>query len=160
MNGKIPVIALLVAGAAAGAGVWYAQVWGFYDRLPQAAVAPQITAARADGTLAALPVATAEGIDANSSPIRWRACFTLIAPPDPATLVPYPQADALIGPGWFSCYDAAAVDAALASGQAKAYLSAPEVRPDVDRVLVLWPDGHGVAWHQYNDKTPERGVMD
>ena len=36
----------------------------------------------------------------------------------------------------------------------------PEVRPDVDRVLIVYPDGRAFAWHQLNDKTPARGVMD
>ncbi|AXC48368.1 histidine kinase [Paracoccus suum] len=160
MNGKWPALALVAAGLAAGAGVWYMQVWGFYETLPQDRVAPQITATLADGTLRVLPVASAEGIDANSSPVRWRACFTLSQPAPVADMVPFAAPTPLNGPSWFDCYDSGAVTAALASGEAKAYLGAAEVRPDVDRVLAIWPDGHGVAWHQFNEKTPERGVMD
>ena len=39
-------------------------------------------------------------------------------------------------------------------------LGQAEIRPDVDRVLAIYPDGRVYGWHQYNDKTPERGVMD
>lgn len=160
MNGKWPAAALVLAGLVAGAGVWYMQVWGFYEKLQQARVAPQITATLADGTLRTLAVRSAEGIDAGSSPLRWRACFTLAGPAPEAEMTPFANPTPLIGPGWFSCYDAGAVTAALASGEARAFLGAAEVRPDVDRVIAIWPDGRGVAWHQFNDKTPERGVMD
>ena len=160
MNGKWPVLALVAAAAAAGAGAWYTQVYGFYERLSPQEAAADITAIRSDGTVTALPVAEAQGIDAGSSPLRWRACFTLAEPVDPATLTPFPEATPLIGPGWFDCYDAGTATDALASGAAVAVLSAPEVRPNVDRVLAIWPDGHGVGWHQWNDKNPARGVMD
>lgn len=160
MNGKIAVITLALTAVIGGGAAYYLQVYGFYDRLPQATVALSITAVRPDGNLTTLPVTDADGIDANSSPLRWRACFTLAQPADPAALTPYPAATPLVGPGWFPCYDAGVATAALASGEAKAYLSASNVRPDVDRVIALWPDGRGVGWHQYNDKTPDRGVMD
>ena len=48
----------------------------------------------------------------------------------------------------------------LESGAARAYLAQPEIRPDVDRVIAVYPDGRAYGWHQLNDKTPERGVMD
>ena len=72
----------------------------------------------------------------------------------------FPQPTPLIGPRWFSCFDAGTLSADLASGAAKAYLSQPEIRPDVDRVIAVYPDGRAYGWHQLNDKTPERGVMD
>ena len=48
----------------------------------------------------------------------------------------------------------------LETGAALAYLSQPEIHPDVDRVIAVYPDGRAYGWHQLNDKTPERGVMD
>ena len=48
----------------------------------------------------------------------------------------------------------------LEAGNARAVLGQSEVRPDVDRVLIVYPDGRAFAWHQLNDKTPARGVMD
>lgn len=160
MTGKIAVIAIVLASILMGAGVWYAQVYAFYEELTPEAVAAEITATRPDGSVTPLTVASAEGIDGTSSPIKWRACFTLAEAPDPATLVPFEGATPLIGPGWFPCYDAGIATEALERGEAKAYLSRAEVRPDVDRVIVLWPDGRGMGWHQINDKTPEPGVMD
>ncbi len=159
--GKIAVAAIVLATCAAGAGVWYAQVYGFYEVLDPAGPDADIRAtAAADGAPVALPVADFQGIDANSSPLRWRACFRLTEPPLPGSLAPYAGATPLNGPGWFDCYDAGQITADLASGKAVAVLGTAEIRQDTDRVLAIYPDGRAYGWHQYNDKTPERGVMD
>lgn len=156
MNGRIPAMILIAAALAAGAGVWYAQEYGFYDRLDPSAAA--LTVMVGDQ---ALPLATdgVEAIDADSSPIRWRACFRLVEPL-PADAQPFAQPTPLNAPRWFSCFDAARIGADLESGTARAYLSRSEIRPDVDRVIAVYPDGRAFGWQQFNDKTPERGVMD
>lgn len=156
MNGRIPVLVILGAALAVGAGVWYAQEYGFYKELDPAGV--ELTVMR-NGASVPLSVDALRGIDAGSSPIRWRACFHLTAPL-PEGAEPFAQPTPLVGPAWFSCFDAGQIQADLASGTAKAYLSQPEIRPDVDRVIAVYPDGRAVGWHQFNDKTPERGVMD
>ncbi|TRW98213.1 histidine kinase [Paracoccus sp. M683] len=159
--GKVAVAALALSTAAAGAGVWYAQVYGFYDRIEADGPGAQInTQSAADGTMMPLSLTDFQGIDASSSPLRWRACFRLTSEPLPESLIPYDGATPLNGPGWFDCYDADQIGHDLASGAAVAVLGTPEIRPDVDRVLAIYPDGRAYGWHQYNDKTPERGVMD
>ena len=55
-------------------GVWYAQEYGFYDRLDPAGVTLTVMAQGKPVPLAAREV---QAIDADSSPIRWRACFRL-----------------------------------------------------------------------------------
>ncbi|WP_272860250.1 DUF6446 family protein [Paracoccus stylophorae] len=157
-RGRIAVIALLLAGVATGAGVWYAQQYGFYDRIDPASPAAAVSIRTADGSVP-LDMIGFEGIDADSSPIRWRACFRLQGNL-PADAVPFADATPLNGPGWFDCYDAARIGADLERGAARAVLAQPEIRPDVDRVLAIYPDGRAYGWHQFNDKTPERGVMD
>ncbi len=156
MNGRIPALVLICAAVAAGVGVWYAQEYGFYDRLDPSAAA--LTVMR-DGQAVALATTGVEAIDADSSPIRWRACFQL-SEPLPADAETFPDPTPLNAPNWFSCFDAGRIGADLESGAAKAYLSQPEIRPDVDRVIAVYPDGRAFGWHQFNDKTPERGVMD
>ncbi len=156
MDGRIPALVLVCVAAVVGAGIWYAQEYGFYDRLDPATVA--LTVMR-DGRPAPLRASAIEAIDADSSPIRWRACFHL-ADPLPADATPVADPTPLIGPKWFSCFDAGRIGADLESGAARAYLSRPEIRPDVDRVIAVYPDGRAYGWHQFNDKTPERGVMD
>ncbi|MCQ0969676.1 DUF6446 family protein [Paracoccus sp. TK19116] len=155
--GRIAVIAIAASAIIGGAGLYYLQVYGFYSRIDPEGV--ELTAA-IDGDQIPLPIASFEGIDATSSPLRWRACAHLATPVDETTLTPYPDATPLNGPGWFDCYDAGHITEDLASGAATAYLGTSEIRPDVDRVIAIYPDGRAFGWHQYNDKDPERGVMD
>jgi hypothetical protein len=56
----------------------------------------------------------------------------------------------LVAPGWFDCFDAAAIGADLAAGRAAAVLGEANVTYGIDRVLALYPDGRGYAWHQIN----------
>lgn len=154
MNGKIVGIGLLAIGVIAGGGMWYLQEYHFYDRTP---TADTITVQTATGP-AALPVTEFQGIDADSSPLRWRACAVLADQPDDP--VPFQGATPLGAPGWFDCFDHGRLTADLQSGAAQAVLGQAEIRPDVDRVLAIYPDGRVYGWHQMNDKTPERGVMD
>lgn len=156
--GRITIVSLGLATLAAGIGVWYAQEYGFYDSIaagdPAATVLIQTTTGPQP-----LNAIGFEGIDADSSPIRWRACFRLDDPlPDDA--LPFDGATPLTGPRWFDCFDAATIGADLERGAARAFLSQSEIRPDVDRVLAVYPDGRVYGWQQFNDKTPERGVMD
>ncbi|WP_295046065.1 DUF6446 family protein [uncultured Paracoccus sp.] len=154
MNGKIIGIGLLACAVIAGGGMWYLQEYYFYDRLPPA---DSITVQTATGP-ATLAVTGFQGIDGNSSPLKWRFCGLL--PEQPADPVPFAGPTPTGAPGWFDCFDYARLTRDLESGAARAVLSQAEIRPDVDRVLAIYPDGRAFGWHQYNDKTPERGVMD
>jgi hypothetical protein len=156
VNGRIPALLILGAAVFAGVGVWYAQEYGFYDQLDPAGVTITVMA---NGQAVPLQAGDLEAIDASSSPIRWRGCFR-VDQPLPEGAEPFANPTPLVGPNWFSCFDAGQIGADLQSGVAKAYLSQPEIRPDVDRVIAVYPDGRAYGWHQFNDKTPERGVMD
>ena len=98
---------------------------------------------RRPGPSARAPAFTA--IDADSSPIRFRACFTL---PPGTTGDAYPEAVPLTAPGWFDCFDAGRITQDLASGAARAVLGEANIRYGIDRVLALYPDGRGYAWTQ------------
>jgi hypothetical protein len=102
-----------------------------------------------DGATLDLPAREFRGIDADSSPIRFRACFTAELP-EGLTPAPYAGAEPLNAPGWFDCFDAAAIGADLASGAATAYLGEENVLYGIDRVLAVYPDGRAFAWHQIN----------
>jgi hypothetical protein len=97
-------------------------------------------------------VQNVEGIDAISSPIKFRACFT--TPHSLAMLTEtyrsYEKAEPLIAPSSFDCFDAAAIGKALETGEALAFLSEPEIHRGVDRVVAVFPDGRAFAWHQLN----------
>ena len=150
MSGRIVGLAMLLAALAAGVAVYYLQVHAFYAELAPESV--EIRVAAADGS-EPRPLAVSElrAIDADSSPLRFRACFLLDAVQEALeAAAPASDPTPLNAPGWFDCFDAAAIGAALESGEAAAYLGHPEIRPGVDRVIAAFPDGRGFAWHQLN----------
>ena len=151
MNGKIVTAALVVPAAIAGIAMYYLQVYACYDdgRLAGQGGDVVIRLTSADGTVADLDVTAFRGIDADSSPIRFRACFD-VAPDAASGAMTYAGATPLTGPGWFDCFDAKAIGSALESGAATAYLGEENVVYGVDRVLAIFPDGRGYAWHQIN----------
>ncbi len=145
MNGRLLVTVLLACALAAGAAMYYLQVYAFYTRLDSATVDLRVTR---DGTAEPLATTTLEAIDATSSPIRFRACFNTATTADTAD--PYPGATPLTAPGWFSCFDADRIGDDLEAGRARAVLGQRDVTWGIDRVLALYPDGAGFAWQQIN----------
>ena len=157
MNGKLVAGGLVLTGLVAGVAMYWLQVYAFYEpatfepgaeiRLtPLAGAVPEVIAA-----------AGVEGIDADSSPLRFRACFT--TPLSQALLTetyrvheaPVP----LIAPPWFECFDARAIGEALETGEAIAFLSQANIHTGVDRVVAVFPDGRGYSWHQLNGSLGE-----
>ena len=151
MSGKVIGIVLLAFGLAAGVGMYWLQVYAFYDeaRLAEDGGEVEMRITTTDGEVLDLAVRGFRGIDAESSPIRFRACFSADLPAE-ATPAPYAGAEPLTAPGWFDCFDAAAIGADLASGDAAAYLGEENVLYGIDRVLAVYPDGRAFAWHQIN----------
>lgn len=153
MNGKIVGSFVVISALIFGAVVYYTQVYAFYDTV--AAEDAGITIVNlATGQPEPVLVEGFEGIDGTSSPIRFRACFTL--PLRAGTLTEtyeaYANPTPLTGPGWFDCFDAEAIGKALETGEALAFLSQREIHDGVDRVIAVLPDGRAFAWHQLNDK--------
>ncbi len=72
-SGKFVSGGIVAVTAAFGIGVYYAQVYGYYETFSQGDVS--LTSLES-GQSERIPVTTFEGIDADSSPIRYRACFT------------------------------------------------------------------------------------
>jgi len=144
MKGRIAAIVLVLAALLGGAGMYYLQVYGYYHRLePQTGLIVEVP----EG-VTRLTVADFEGIDSDSSPLRYRACFQV--PVAQMDLIPYPAPRPLNAPRWFSCFDAAAIGADLQAGRAAAYLVEANFLFGFDRVMALYPDGRAVAWHQIN----------
>ena len=148
MNGKIIAIAIVAITGLFGVAMWYAQTRAYFEPL----AAADLVVTDATGATTALPHRDFEGIDAASSPLRFRGCFQL----DAVGLAivgqgqPHPDPTPLVAPDWFSCFDAGALTAALATGEAVAVLSVHEVHRGIDRVIAAFPDGRGYAWHQLN----------
>ncbi|MDO8881891.1 MAG: DUF6446 family protein [Pseudotabrizicola sp.] len=152
MNGKIAAGAIVISAAVAGVAIWYLQVYAFYEPVSftpgQEITLTTIESGQPEPILAE----DITGIDADSSPLRFRACFTtpLTFGMLSETYVAYDGAEPLVAPGWFDCFDAVAIGTALERGEALAFLSQSSVHTDVDRVVAVFPDGRAFAWHQLN----------
>jgi hypothetical protein len=155
VNGKL--VAGFIVGVAliAGAAVWWLQVHAFYQPVAATSPAAVIRLQRLDGASAEAMLVTPdfEGIDATSSPLRFRACF--VTPMTLGLLTEtfrvYDRPTPLVAPGWFDCFDAGRIGADLETGQAIAFLSEENIAPGVDRVVAVYPDGRAFAWHQLNE---------
>ncbi|TGD65109.1 histidine kinase [Tabrizicola sp. WMC-M-20] len=152
MNGKIAAGAIVISAALAGVAIWYLQIYAFYEPVSftpgQEILLTTIDSGQPEPILAE----GVTGIDADSSPLRFRACFT--TPLSHAmlseTYVAYEGAVPLIAPGWFDCFDAMEIGTALERGEALAFLSQSNIAADIDRVVAVFPDGRAFAWHQLN----------
>ncbi len=148
-SGRVVSIAIIALTAAFGAALWYSQTRAYYERIEMAALPLTL----ASGEEFSLEPDMFTGIDADTSPLRFRGCFS-VAPDVAARViadgVPAVDPTPLIAPAWFDCYDANIVGADLEAGRAIAVLATPEIARGVDRIIALYPDGRGFAWHQLN----------
>ena len=156
MNGKIVAGGIVLTAAVMGAGLWYTQQYAYYSPVALGPGLAMTLVPTAGGAPVKLQADDFHGIDATSSPIRFRACFTVATPLSElaARYAPYVKAEPLLAPGWFSCFDARKISLALQAGEAKAFLAQKGVAPDVDRVIAVFPDGHAFAWQQLDPAVP------
>jgi hypothetical protein len=152
VNGKFIGGFIVLSGLIAGVAIYWLQVYAFYEPArfePGAEIRLTPIASDEPEVILANDVT---GIDADSSPLRFRACFT--TPLSQAMLTEtyrvYEKASPLTAPGWFDCFDAQRIGDALQTGEAIAFLSEPEISPGVDRVVAVFGDGRAYAWHQLN----------
>ena len=153
MTGKVLVLLIVVAAVLAGAGMYYLQVYAYYEEVvPTGSDDVQLTPLNGD-TPETILYEDFRAIDADSSPIRYRACFT--TPTGLGTLediyAPYTGAAPRVAPGWFDCFDAEAIGEDLAEGRAKVFLSQRNLEYGIDRVVAVTQDGRGYVWHEVND---------
>jgi len=152
VNGKVVGVVLVVSGLIAGGAMYYLQVYGYYHAVEPAGVGDVQVTAIASGKPEAIRYENFKAIDAESSPLRYRACFD--TPMSQAMMTEtyqiYGDPVPLVGPSWFSCYDAKAIGEALEAGGAVAYLGTKNIHWGVDRVVAVTRDGHGYVWQQIN----------
>lgn len=149
---RIALGAMMLTAALVGAFVWFTAERAYYEPVvfrPGAEV--RLVPLDSDQP-EAIVVNEIEGIDADSSPIKFRACFTtpLSLALLSETYKDYPAAEPLIAPRGFDCFDAGEIDRALETGEALAFLSEPNIHPGVDRVVAVFSDGRAFAWQQLN----------
>lgn len=152
MIGKIMAAMIVIPALAIGLGVYYLQVYAYYDEVQVSGQDDVVLTLLATGQPEAILYDTFSAIDSTSSPIRYRACFTtqmslaLLT----ETYQIHDAPDPRIAPGWFDCFDAAEIGAALDEGGAVAFLGIANVEYGIDRIVAVLPDGRGFVWHQIN----------
>lgn len=157
MNGKLVAGGIVLTGLVAGIAMYWLQVFAFYEPASFVPGAEILLTPIIGGIPEAIVVGDLQGIDAASSPLRFRACFT--TPLTLATLTEtykiYDAAEPTIAPGWFDCFGAGEIADALERGEALAFLSQQGIAPQVDRVVAVFPDGRAFAWHQLQPVTEQ-----
>ena len=156
-NGKILAGTIVIVAAIAGIAMYWLQEYAFYSpAVFQPGREIRLTLIES-GQPEPILAEGITGIDANSSPLRFRACFK--TPLTQAMLTEtykvYEGATPLNGPSWFDCYDAAEIGTALDQGEAIAFLSEANIMPGFDRVVAVFPDGRAFAWHQISSAAKE-----
>jgi hypothetical protein len=150
--GKVLGVVIVATALVAGAALYYLQIYAFYEEVPATGTDDVQATARQTGMPEPIAYSDFRAIDADSSPIRYRACFTTDLTPGEMgkTYVPYPDAVPLEAPGWFECFDAGAIGAALEAGRARAFLGEKHIEYGIDRVVAVTQGGRGYVWHQIN----------
>ncbi|KJS43944.1 MAG: histidine kinase [Roseovarius sp. BRH_c41] len=150
--GKILAGAILITALVAGAAMYYLQVYHFYEEVAADGTNDVVLTSLVTGAPEPVLYENFTAIDASSSPIRYRACFTTAMSHAmlSETYEMYERAEPLTAPSWFDCYDAQAIGQALEEGSALAFLGQRDVIYGVDRVVAITEDGRGYVWHQIN----------
>lgn len=150
--GKLLVGLTLACALIAGVAMYYLQVYYFYEEVPATGPTDVMVTTLA-GKRTPLPHSDFRAIDANSSPIRYRACFTTDVTPEQAADLyePYQDAAPRLAPGWFDCFDAEAIGTAIEEGRARVFVGKRNLEYGIDRVLAITEAGHGYIWHEINN---------
>ncbi|WP_406649107.1 DUF6446 family protein [Aliisedimentitalea scapharcae] len=153
MTGKILTIVLILTAVIGGAAMYYLQVYAFYNEVTPTPGQDVILVPVDGGAPQAIPYSGFQAIDADSSPIRYRACFQtdLTIEAARATFIEMPDQSPRTAPGWFDCFDAEALGGELEAGTATTFLSHKNIEYGVDRIVALTSDGRGYAWHELNN---------
>ncbi len=150
--GKFLAVFLVLSAVLAGGGMYYLQEYHFYEEVQGAEFETVELTGLVSGAPESIRIENFEGIDADSSPLRYRACFT--TPMSQALLTEtyeiYEDAVPLNAPGWFECFDAATIGEGLETGDMIAFLGTANVIYGFDRVVAVDAAGNGFVWHQLN----------
>lgn len=136
---------------AAGVAMYYLQVYAFYEEVSGEVEDVQLQSV-VTGESEPVLFENFKGIDADSSPLRYRACYQI--PTSLATLtetyVVLDTAEPRVAPGWFDCFDAAQIGADIEEGIAIPFMGQKNVTYGIDRIVAVYPDGRAFAWHEIN----------
>lgn len=132
--------------------MYYLQVYHFYEEVAANGTDDVQLTSITSGAPEAVLYDNFQAIDATSSPIRYRACFTTTMSQAmlTETYEMYEGAVPLVAPGWFDCFDAEALGAALQEGNTLAFLGQANIEYGIDRIVAIDENGNGYVWHQIN----------
>jgi len=152
MTGKILTLAIVICALVAGVAMYYLQVYAYYYDVEETGQDVALTSV-VTGQPEVISSRDFVAINADSSPIRFRACFQT---DDSMGLLSesyelFDDAVPLLAPKWFDCFDAEAIGQDLETGAAVAFMGARNFEYGIDRVVAIYPDGRGYMWHQIND---------
>lgn len=150
--GKFLTVLLVLCALGGGALMYYQQVYAYYDEVAPNGETDVMVTSLITGTPEPILYDDFRAIDADSSPIRYRACFTTASSHAMLTETYQLDEDAvpLTAPGWFDCFDAKEIGAAMEDGGALAFLGTKNVEYGVDRMVAIHEDGRGWVWDQIN----------
>lgn len=144
-SGKLIAGGIVVFGALFGVGMWYSQVYAYYEDVTD------IT----EVTVGAETFAVRDyrGITARTSPLKMRGCFTF---DDPAgAIVAGERATRAVPikpPYWFDCFDPVQILADIDSGAAIPIMAGLDEGDGADLYMAIYPDGRAYRWRQPNEK--------
>lgn len=143
----------MVISLIAGAVMYYLQVYGFYTEVADTSGEAVMLTDLVSGEPEPILYEDFQAIDAESSPIRYRACFTTIMELPSLTEFyegvdrPAPRT----APPWFDCFDAEELGQELADGTALAFMGTRNIEFGIDRIVAITDDGRGYVWHDINE---------
>ncbi len=142
MNGTVFAIGFFAFAAIFGGALYYSQVYAYYEEVTGVT---EITVQ--DRTI---DVGNYEGLDATSSGLKLRGCFT-VEPADFEGLTTSDKATPLSAPKWFECFDVATLHGDLKEDRVTAYRAIENDKDGLDRFIAVYPDGRAYQWRQLNE---------
>ena len=141
MKGKLVAFFLVVFPLLFGVALYYTQYYAYYSKVKD------VTSIMVEGR--AVPVSNYDGIEASSSTLKMRGCFT-VDPADFEGVAVAENATPLTPPNWFTCFDTEALSHDLETGKATAYMATKDDRVGMDLIVMVYPDGRAFQWRQFN----------
>ena len=141
MKGSALVGSLLFAALGMGAGLWYTIEKAYYVGVTDI---KEISVTGINR-----PIKNYMGIDADTSPLKMRACFKVdwdYIETDEFRNFATP----LIAPKSFDCFDAKKIDTDLKTGNASAILANENIPFGFNTFIAQYPDGKAFMWRQVN----------
>jgi len=141
MNGNLIVGGIVAIALAAGVGLWYSQTYAYYEQ--QNGLEEVLVGGNS------FDVSNYYGIDADTSPLKLRACFSVDW--DYSLSKEFKDlAEPLTAPSWFDCFDAEIISKDIKAGNANVILAEKNIPFGFSRFIAQYPDGKAYMWRQIN----------